>query len=146
MKKHFKYDKAELTIILATVLFFVAAIAFAQTFHTANQKTIAWDAVTQTTGGAAIDPAEMSYNVYLANALTDPNKTNPSLIGNTADLQYLVTLGVEGQYFVGVKAVRTVGGEVVSESTISWSDAATPDFGLRYYEPPQQPGGLNIPG
>ena len=57
--------KSIITLIMVCFLIFSAS-AFAQTFHTANQKTVAWDAVTTTTGGSSIDPAEMSYEVYLS--------------------------------------------------------------------------------
>jgi hypothetical protein len=55
-------------------------------------------------------------------------------------------MNVEGRYFLGVKAVRTVDGSVVSESAISWSDdaAATNSnpFGVQFYKVPNPPGGL----
>jgi hypothetical protein len=37
-------------------------------------------------------------------------------------LQALVTFGTEGFYDIGIKAQRVVGGQVVSESTVAWSN------------------------
>ena len=106
---------------------------------------MAWDAVTTNVDGGAIPAGEISYTVYLYNAVTDPNHTNPAELGTTAEPQYLITLGTEGKYFFGVKAVRTVAGEIVGESAIIWSSAPEYDFGLQYFAAPANPGGLKLP-
>jgi len=69
----------------------------------------------------------------------------PAELGTTAETQYLITLGTEGKYFFGVKAVRTVEGEIVGESVIVWSSDADYDFGLQYFAAPASPGGLKLP-
>lgn len=132
----------KILLISAAIFMLAVGIAFAENWHTANQFTVAWDAVTTNTSGQTIDPAEISYKVYIANAITDPDHANPVEVGTTAATEYAVTLGVEGKYHVGVNAVRTVGGEVVAESAISWSNAPEYDFGIQYFEPPSAPGGL----
>ena len=131
-------------LILALCL--VLAMSFtvvAQTWHTANQSTIFWNAV-EVPGG------DVEYVVYVSNAITDPNKENPVIVTQTADVMHTVTLNVEGKYFFGIKALRLVGGEIVSESAnISWSDNPAVcvdgiDFGVRYFEVPADVNGIGI--
>jgi hypothetical protein len=128
--------------------------AWAQDWHTANQSTVAWDAVTTDADGNPVPGAgeRVTYVIYLANAVTDPNKDNPAEIGTTQDLQLLITLGTKGSYWVGVKSVLEVddgqgGWTTASESIIGWSDdpqyaQGGVTFGLRYYPAPSVPGGL----
>ena len=128
--------------------------ALAQTWHTANQTTVGWGAVTTLSDGTDIPSGDVvKYQVYLANAKTDPNKANPTLVGEVETLQETITLNVEGNYFVGVKARRYIvnpdsSQELVGEASISWSDDPTyaangEDFGLRYFLPPAAAGGLS---
>lgn len=129
--------------ILVILVVMATGIALAQTWHTANQATVEWDAVTV--------PADstVEYVVYLANAITDPNKNNPTEVATLTGTSQLITLGVEGSYFVGVKSRRilTADGSNVGESDISWSDDPTrvqngETFGLRYFVPPDAPGNM----
>lgn len=154
MRKHLKLLKLKgekkmkklfsvLPIILLIVLF--PFFLSAQTWHTANQQTVAWDAVTTTVDGDPIPVGEISYTVYLYNAVTDPDHLNAVELANIIETQYLITLGTEGKYFFGVKAVRTVAGEIVGESAIIWSSDPAYDFGLQYFAAPSNPGGLVIP-
>lgn len=138
------------TTVVMLLLFF-SSLTEAQEWKTANQVTVAWDAVTVKQDGEAI-PAEdiVEYTLYLSNAVTDPDKSNPVEIGSTRELQYTITLNTEGKYFAGIKSKRIVVNadqteEVVGESEIVWSDdpAVAPNpFGLRYYLPPASPSGL----
>ena len=145
-----------LTVLFA-VLLAVALVAMcqviganraeAQEWHSTNQATVAWDAVTQTVDGLPISPEDVSYDIFLANAVTDPGKTNPSMIqADVVETQYTITLNVEGQFFVGIRAVRMVAlGRI--ESTICWSDdggCSPVPFGLRRFSPPAGVQGLRI--
>jgi hypothetical protein len=139
--------KKKIIIAWIFVLCFIWGVALAQTFFTANQSSIEWDAVTTNASGDPIDPAQISYKIYLANANTDPEKANPVEVGTATAPSATITLNTEGKYFVGVSTVRTVGGEVVGESEIAWSDdaASVPaggEFGVQFYEPPSKPGGI----
>ncbi len=141
--------KKRLTVILAIFLVLFAGIALAQTWHTANQATVAWDAVTTIDNGDPLPPTDtIEYVVYLANAVTDPNKTNPVEVARTTNTQQLITLNVEGQYFVGCKAIRKIAdGTEVGESVVAWSDDPQyvqngETFGLRYFMPPSAPNQL----
>ena len=134
--------------VIAILLIFTG-IAFAQQWYTANQATVEWDAVTTLDNGDPLPPTDiMEYVVYLANAITDPNKDNPSEIATTTSTSQLITLNVEGSFFVGVKAVRKIAdGTVVGESEVAWSDdpqfvQGGETFGLRYFLPPAAPGNM----
>ena len=128
MKKYF-------LIIMAIGLMF-ASVSVAQVFHTTNQATVSWDQ-----DFVGIPTAEVKWNVYLANAITDPVKTNPAKIGNAVGRPYTITLAVEGKYYVGVSAVRIIDNVVVGESSILWADTQTavPAFGLQYFTIPPAP-------
>ena len=132
--------KIVLAVVLSVLL--IVNVAIAATWHTANQQTVAWDAVTTKTDGSPLDPAEISYRVYISNAVTDLTHINPVILGTTPSTQYLITFEVEGNYFVGVSTVRTVDGEEVSESEIAWSSNPIYDFGIRYYLAGEKPSGL----
>ncbi len=138
--------KRWLTVALVVLAMFVGGIALAQTWHTANQATVEWDAVTVLDNGDPLPTTDtVEYVVYLANAITDPDKNNPTEIATIPDTSHLITLNVEGSYFVGVKAVRKISdGTVVGESEVAWSDLPQyclngETFGLRYFRPPAAP-------
>lgn len=141
------------TIFLVLALTFTGVV-FAQEWHTTNQITVVWDAVTEMQGGAVIPETDIiEYRVYLANAITDPDKMNPAEIDITGELSYTITLTGEGHYFVGLQTIRKIlvgsnGDEsVVGESVIGWTDdpAIVLDghtFGIRHFLPPMVPIGL----
>ena len=139
MRKHW-----QITLMIVAIVFF-AGIALAQTWHTANQATVAWDAVLLDNGDPIPPTDTIEYVVYLSNAITDPDKINPVEVATTTNLEQLITLNVEGSYFVGVKAVRKIAdGTNVGESTVAWSDDPQyvqngQTFGLRYFLPPAAP-------
>jgi len=129
--------------IAVVILLLIVGVAFAQTWHTANQATVAWDAVTTLGDGSPLPAGDtMEYVVYLSNAITDPNKDNPTEVTTVTATSHLITLNVEGSFFVCVKAVRKLADTtVVGESEVAWSDdpqyvQAGETFGLRYFLPP----------
>ena len=134
--------------VAIAIVLMVATAAWAITWHTANQSTVAWDPVTQNSSGDPIDPAEIKYDVYLKNAITGGAETK--ITEAPIDLtQHTITLNVEGKFYVGVQAVRIVGGEVVSTSAIAWSDdpqyVQGDTFGIQYFLPPKAPGNIRKP-
>ena len=142
-------QKAIYLITLSVILIFMAVLAFGQTWHTTNQATIAWDAVTTNFGGDPLPSGDtVEYKVYLANAVTDPDKTSPTEVARVAALENTITLNVEGRFWVGVRAVRTEQTtETELESVIAWSDnpayvANGETFGLQHFLPPATPGGM----
>jgi len=136
--------------ILAFILIFFVAVpaAHALNWHTANQATVAWDATTTLADGTPIPAGStIEYTVYLANAITDPGKINPSEIATVATTEYTITLNAEGSFYVGLQSIRLVDSVEVSASAIIWSDdpavvqgGAT--FGIRYFLSPAAPSGL----
>jgi hypothetical protein len=139
-------------VLVLTVLAFLlmAGMAFAQTWHTANQTTFAWDAVTTLSNGDPVPVGDtIEYEVFIVNAITDPGKTSPTSLGLTTATSMLITLVDEGSYFVGAKSFRKISdGTVVGESIIAWSDDPQyclngEAFGIRYFLPPSAPGGFH---
>jgi hypothetical protein len=137
--------KSLVAILIITLL--LVPCASSVEWKATNQATVAWDAVTTIEGGDPL-PANntVKYRVYLSNAITDPDKANPALLGETDQLQYVLTLNSEGKYFVGVQSVRYDNAVEVSVSSVNWSNvngAATPNpFGLVHYAPPAAPANL----
>ena len=124
--------------ICLTVSFLLVGTAFALDFYNSNQVTLEWNAVTTDADGDPI--TGVTYRLYLANADTDPNKTNVVIAadGITA-LQETITLGTKGRFFVGVSSLL---GDL--ESVINWADELENQegselFGLRFAVPPHAP-------
>ena len=131
--------KRFLAVLLTFLLLTVSA--WGLTWNTANQMTVAWDA----SATADIPQEQITYTVYMIDS-TDTAKDNPIMVAEgLIDTEYTFTFATEGRYLLGVKAVRTVSGEKVSESVISWSDNeqyTTNTFGAVFYKAPNQPGGF----
>ena len=149
------FNLSRIKITLITILLIIAVSmtmgsrAHAFEWFPANQRTVAWDAVTLKTDDAPIDATDtIEYSVYLANSITDPNKTNPVQIWRGPETQTLITLVTEGSYFVGVRSHRMLeDGTEVGESTIAWSDdplatGANGEFGVQYFLGPKEVQGL----
>lgn len=152
--------KAHIKKMMAAILVagFLAVGAFspqhviALNWKVANQFTVDWNPVTNLKDGTPLpETSTVQYRCYLANAITDPDKANPSEVGVATEANYTVTLNVEGQYYFGVRSERMEdlgnGPEVVSVSTISWSDDSNvvengQTWGLRHFFPPAMPSGL----
>lgn len=130
-------------VILSILVMLVSFPAMAVDFITANQTSIAWNPVTKSDDGKVTFAAgEITYSVYIANAITDPNKENPSKVRTIPETQTTLTLNTEGKYFVGISSVRTVAGNLIGESAIAWSDEVTPAFGIQFFVIPGPPSGL----
>jgi len=125
-------------IYLAVSFLLVAGTAFALDFFNSNEVTLGWNTVTTDVDGDAI--TGVTYRLYLVNADTDPNKTNPVIAAdNITGTEATITLGAKGRYFVGCQSVL---GDLVS--VINWADE--PEnmgemslFGLRFAVPPHAP-------
>jgi len=135
------------------VLAFLVGLAWAITWKTANKATLVWDPVTSLDNGDPIPAGStIKYVTYIANALTDPNKTNPVVVPTATDCdgiatQCTVTFNTEGRFFLGVKAERYIDNEKVSESIISWADDPQYaqdgiGFGAQYFQAITSPHGL----
>lgn len=132
--------------IIVLLLLLTPAIAFAvDNWHTANQITVAWDAVTQLSDGSPVPPTStINYKIYIR---PDGAASPITEIASGTATQATITLVAEGKYVAGIKAVRIESGETISESAISWSDdpivvSAAGTFGVIYFRAPKVPGGL----
>ena len=130
-----------LIIILAILMF--AAPALAQTWYTANQVTLAWDAVPKV---LTTDQAN-KYQVYSRNDLVSLGSKIGAEITAT---QLIISLTVEGRYYLGVKTVRYPQGETtgIPSTGTAWSNVAADTnnnpFGVLYFVAPGFPGGLRL--
>jgi hypothetical protein len=122
------------------VIVAMAAGAHAQTWHTANQGTVAWDSVAK-----VADTDTIKYQVYTRSDLVSAGSPVGSEI---TDTQFVISFANEGRYYVGVKAIRYPQGETVGiQSATAWSSnaadcAADGPFGFAYFVPPGTPGGI----
>ena len=134
-------------LLLIISILLIASLASAQTWHTANQGTFAWDASTTLVDGSPVPASDtIKYQAYKRLSPALPTAGEKSGDEITA-LQQTVSFTVEGGYFVGVTAIRYVGTERVSESQVAWSDnpavvANGQAFGFKYYLQIAFPTGL----
>jgi hypothetical protein len=133
-----------LVILWALVLLLCwQAPAWAQTWVTANQGTVAWDVV-----APIVATDTIKYQVYTRIGTTG---NGAPVGGEIVATQLAITFSVEGRYFVGIKAIRYPIGETVGiPSIVSWSNdplvcAAAGPFGFLYYVAPNNPIGLRVP-
>ena len=88
--------------------------------------------------------------MWLVDADTDPDKANPVRVGTTSETLYVVTLNVEGRFFVGLQTLRKASdGTLLGESGIGWTDdpviaADGKIFGLQYFLPPANTRGVGL--
>jgi len=128
---------------IGLLLLICLPLLLAQTVVYTNAAVVAWDAVTKLADGSPVPTGDaISYEVLRAPA---GNKASAVVVGETPQLQFAVTFPSEGDWVVGVRAVRTTGTERLM-SDINWSDVGgTPNpFVLRYYRGPAVPGNLRL--
>ena len=123
--------------IFLAVLFvcLFAGISFAQTWHTADSVTIAWDAVTVPSG-------TVTYKTYIQ-PYPSGVATN---VGEVSTTNAVITFQNEGRYILGVSTVRVIDKEVL-ESEIAWSNVVESclngdTFAVKYFIKPNKPTGL----
>ena len=130
-----------LFLILAILVFAVPAMA--QTWHTANQVTLAWGAVPK------IEPTDtVKYQIYYR---TDLVSLGTALGGEVEQAQATVTLPSEGKFWLGAETVRYIAGEPdpIRSERKAWSNVAEdcgPDgpVGVMFFIAPGSPGGLKF--
>ena len=111
-------------LLLAVVAFFFMCVTIqAQTWYNVNQFTCSWDIVTTDVDGDPL-PVDgvLHYRLFLANADTDPTKTNPVQVADVTTLEATVTLNTKGRYFVGAQAVWIYIDNSELVSVINWAD------------------------
>jgi hypothetical protein len=131
----------KLLIVLAVLA--MATPTMAQTWHTANQVTVGWDAVPKIVAADTI-----KYQIYYR---TDLVSLGTKLGGEVTETQATVTLPNEGKFWLGAETVRYIAGETdpVRSERKAWSNAAEDcgpagPFGVKYFIVPNWPVGLKF--
>lgn len=131
----------KLFIILSILI--LTSVAQAQTWYTANQVTLAWNAVPKV---LTTDQAN-KYQVYSRNDLVSlGNKIGGEITAN----QLVVSFTTEGRYYLGVETIRYPVGETVGikSATKAWSNEAADTnnspFGVTFFAAPGGASGLRI--
>lgn len=133
-------------ILLAFVIGPLGNAIAQEVWYEQQQVTVAWDAVSTFQDGSSIPSGNViSYEVFIKDAQAT-NATEVQM-GTTQNTEYTVTLQTEGEFLLGVRAVRSdSNGNVLSKSTITWSSDSTvvtdQTFGVRYYQRPAACTGL----
>ncbi len=118
---------------------------------TANQVTIAWDAVTTLDNGDPVPTGDqIVYDVFVYNY---KGSAMTQVVTGGASTSVTITFNIEGRYVAGVRVKRIVDAgtpdEQILESQVNWSNVNgvnTPNpFGLRYFINPSVPINLRIP-
>ena len=137
----------KLFLILAILVFAVPAMA--QTWHTANQVTVAWDAVAPPKDAQGADlPGAIKYQAFVKFQATT---ATPVPVGSVIDVtEQTISFSTEGRYYLCAQALRYPIGETEPvKSSISCSDVAAncsggSPFGVKYFVLPGGPGGLKF--
>jgi len=141
--------KLTISILLPILLF--AGILYASTasiWYAGGDQTFAWEAATTLANGGPIPLGDtITYNVYYVTRYQPGS--GATLMGNTANTEYVVSWIAENEYYLGVATVRLPDGESETvESDISWSVnpgmcRSQVTFGIRFYLSGAQPSGLD---
>lgn len=141
--------KKLLTIIALVVTLAVPVLVQAQTWHSTNQVTLAWDAVSMPVGtdGNPL-PGSVAYDVY--SVVSTAEKTTAKLLKRVTTNEAVVSFDTEGKYYLGVRSVRVISPTEENASDIVWSDnpavvSGGVTFGVAYYISLPAPGGLRLP-
>ena len=146
-------------IALALAILLMATTAMAQTWYTANQVTLAWDAVPMpicgpgtanppicpTPNGPAV--GTMKYQVYSRNDLVS---LGTKIGGEITATQLLISFTNWGNYYLGVESIVYYSGQTVGikSATKSWSNMAevtnNNPFGVMFFAAPGGVGGLRL--
>ncbi len=114
-------------------------------WYVANEKTIEWTAPASLVNGDPIPTDNViEYAIYIS---TD--KSDPIEVAITSETSYTIAFDIEGDWLIGVEAIRKVNDQVVSKSQIAWSDMAEycengVTFGVRYYVPVEEVKRLKV--
>lgn len=139
---------AIISIMIVILGFMANCQASDITWHKLNEATVAWDGVTTLVDGSAIPEGDLvRYKVFVA----EPGKKDEKQhMGETELLEFKVGVPGEGNWFVGVMAIRyrLIDEEMINlgKSVIAWSDidefTNNNPFGIEFYFKPAAP--LNL--
>ena len=132
----------KLILILGIMCLWVG-VGNAQTWYTANQVTLAWDAVPKV---LTTDQAN-KYQVYSRNDLVS---LGTKIAGEITATQLVISFSTEGRYYLGVESIRYPAGETVGIKSVTkaWSnnaaDTNNSPFGVMFFTAPAQPSVLRL--
>jgi hypothetical protein len=143
-----KINKFFFVAFLGCLILAAAELAVAQTWHPANARVIAWDAVSAPVDEAGkAYPGTMKYQMYIRKEATGSPSEKSG--GEIAETESTIVIPSVGKWFVGVDAVfyYTAWPDNPVRSVIAWSDdpASCADgktFGVIYLPAPAMPKGL----
>lgn len=130
-------------VFIIFVILIFASIAQAQTWHTANRVTLAWDAVPPVAEGDTI-----KYQVYVKFQLTTAAPVAAG--GEINATEASISFSTEGRYYLCAQTVRYPALETEAQtSIITCSDdgantATGIPFGVKYFVKPNGPGKLRL--
>jgi hypothetical protein len=137
----------KLLIIISILL--TASLSNAQTWWTANQVTVAWDAVAPPKDAQGADlPGAIKYQAYIK--FQDAAATPVPVGGVIDETQQVISFSNEGRYFVCAQTLRFPPDEAEPQkSAIVCSDNAAvcsggSPFGVKFFIAPGGPGGLKF--
>jgi hypothetical protein len=147
--------------LCSTLLALSSPLMAADTWYQANQRTLAWDPVSEYVeddGTHKPFPTGdiIKYRCYfrLAPGGTGSVPSDPVFAAENAETRYTFTFPAEGDYHLGVETIRfpkdLPDGEAPLVSTaVAWSNDPTyaangEPFGVRYYSPPATARGLRV--
>jgi len=139
------FKKLLLTAALLLSVMLTNSFADVDTWHTANQATVGWDAPTTFQNGDPIpQDAVLEYDLYTA---TLADHSDAVKVGHSTSLTGVLSFTAEGNYIVGVSAVRVVSGSPIGSSDIAWSNVPEyclngATFGISYYLVPDLPDNI----
>ena len=138
-------------LVLASIafLYFSGIVLSQDKWYQVNQFTARWDAVTTDIDGDPLPPeTTLKYRFWMANAVTDPNLTNPVQVAESTDPNATITVGTKGQFYVGVSAVIVyIDGSELPSPGINWAhlpedQGTTQLWAIRHHAPPPNPNNL----
>lgn len=143
--------KACLFLIILGILIFVSTPSFSEVFYTANQITIAWDAVPPPvdTNNQPL-PGVIKYQVYTKAgvATAAPQKVGAEITATQATITFVA----EGKYWPCVETLRYPTGETEPQRSVrlACSDVAADvqngiTFGAKYFVIPDVVKGMRKP-
>lgn len=137
----------KLLLVFAILVFVVPAMA--QTWHTANQVTLAWDAVPPPVDSSNNPlPGDIKYQCYIKfqSSAAEAVKVGSEI----EETQQAISFSAEGRYYLCAQALRYPPNETEPvKSTLSCTHdpavtATGQAFGVKYFVPPGQANKLRL--
>jgi len=146
----FRFWKLKFLFVLVIIVT-MADVLWPMDWTATNQVTLAWTPVATLMDGSAIPAGDVvSYGIFIVPETGD-KLSDKVKMGETGDAHFVITFETEGRFFVGVSAKRFKDENMISYSSVSWSDnpVVVKDgmvFGIIYFRAPVGVLGLEVKG